>query len=214
MTSATGLANSSSVDLHACAPSSAPANCDASCATFTKVSEGGKGLKKKVERKKDFQTGNLVRGGGVPTHHNPSVLPWHCRKWRLTESRAPAQAQTNWNCSSAVASDRSPPSFKIPSWDWWHDAESTFDRPWHRPLSGPLFECRLDADKLVVAFRRHTPFRVAATFDEDVLNKGSPLTERRVCNNGRGVSTERCHSNGAGRPTQRGAWCELTDEYE
>ena len=49
---------------------------------------------------------------------------------------------------------------------------------------------------------------------EDVLNKGSPITERRVCNNGRGVSTETSHSNGVCRPTQKGTWCEHREGLE
>ena len=52
---------------------------------------------------------------------------------------------------------------------------------------------RMSAVKPVVVLRRDILFAVA--FYEDVLNKGSPFTERRACNKGRGVSTETCHSN-------------------
>ena len=99
---------------------------------------------------------------------------------------------------------------------WTGDSESTFDgSDTGLSIKWPALRMSTSiANKAVFAFRRDTPFRVALTSDEDVLNKGSPLTERIVCNNGRGVSTKRCHSNGAGRPTQRGAWCELTGEYE
>ena len=84
----------------------------------------------------------------------------------------------------------------LPLWTVSRSVESAFDRS-DRPVS-QLFECGLDSDKPVVVFRRDILFAVA--FDEDVLNKGSPVTEWRVCNNVRGVSTETCHSNEAGRP--------------
>ena len=51
--------------------------------------------------------------------------------------------------------------------------------------------------------------RLLLPLTKGVLNKGSPITERRVCTNGRGGATETCHSldwNGVGRPTQRAAW--------
>ena len=68
---------------------------------------------------------------------------------------------------------------------FWQELE------WHRSVGQLRVECR--QLKPVVVLRRDISFAVA--FYEDVLNKGSPFTERRACNNGRSVSTETCHSN-------------------
>ena len=174
---------------------------DASWATFTKSE--WKGLKKsRTKESTDFRTGWGSLHASLPGSYHDTVEngAWQ-RLWVSLFS----------GIRSITESSDSEFLFTM---DWWRRVNFWWE--WHRPISGQLFQCRLDADKPVVAFRRDTPFRPAVTFGEDVLNKGSPLTERRVCSNGRGVSTETCmcHSNGAGRPTQRGEWCELTDEYE
>ena len=214
--SAKGLTKS--VDLHACV--------DRLLMHHTQLQQrwyewSKKGLRKNKSRTKERLPN---RGGGVPTHHY-SVVTMTLKKmrpdsWTSAWQRLDAvtiltrleverlTSELHWRMASTMSLQDC--SFRV----WTCDAKSSFDgNDTGLSVSGPLSECRLDADK------RLSPFAVILLFAgllSPLMKTSWTRTARSRSGecDGRGVLTETCHSNGAGRPTQRGAWCELTNEYE
>ena len=121
---------------------------------------------KNVERRKCWRVGSPR---DVPTRHYLVVT-------MTLQKMAPSCPAAQLAHSSDLI-DRSPVFVSL-----WTVSQSVLTRV--TQVCGPA-PSRMSANKPVVVL--HYDILIAVAFYEDVLNKGSPFTERRACNKGRGV---------------------------